>query len=155
MKTRVIPFDLAKAKAGAKIITRNGNPVRITCYDVDARIEGFTLLVLARKNGKELPYLCRENGTARLDESEESDSDLFIEEEIKLRRMTYKELSQWLRDCPNEFREAKNNFNGVIFSVMSYRETQANTTIDDGIVVRRNYGEWEKPPLFEDELEMT
>jgi ribonuclease HII len=81
MKTRRVPFDINKAKAGAKIVTRNGSSVRITCTDVDAKVEGFTLLVLARKDGKELPYLCRENGKASLDESKESELDLFIEEE--------------------------------------------------------------------------
>lgn len=33
MKT--IPFDIDKAKAGARVVTRDGKPVRILCYDAN------------------------------------------------------------------------------------------------------------------------
>lgn len=33
MKTRLIDFDLAKAQAGAKVVTRAQEPVRILYYD--------------------------------------------------------------------------------------------------------------------------
>lgn len=32
---KLIPFDIAKAKAGANVETRNGHKVRITCFDMD------------------------------------------------------------------------------------------------------------------------
>lgn len=33
METKMKPFDLEAAKAGAKVVTRNGRPVRIICFD--------------------------------------------------------------------------------------------------------------------------
>ena len=33
METKLKPFDLEAAKAGAKVVTRNGEPVRILCFD--------------------------------------------------------------------------------------------------------------------------
>lgn len=33
MKTKLVDFDLAKAKAGAKVVTRDGERARIICYD--------------------------------------------------------------------------------------------------------------------------
>jgi len=82
MKTKLIPFDLAKAKAGAKIVNRDGNSIRIVCDDVISGVEGFSLLVLEKVKGKERPYLCRKNGKANFfNESSEAVGDLFIEEE--------------------------------------------------------------------------
>lgn len=82
MKTKLIPFDLAKAKAGAKIVNRDGNSIRIVCDDVISEVEGFSLLVLEKVKGKERQYLCRKNGKANFfNESSEAVGDLFIEEE--------------------------------------------------------------------------
>ena len=82
MKTKLIPFDLAKAKAGAKIVNRNGNSIRIVCDNVSSYTEGFNLLVLEKlEDGKEHPYFCRKNGKAAFKESKECGGDLFIEEE--------------------------------------------------------------------------
>lgn len=33
METKLKPFDLEKAKQGAKVITRDGRPARIICWD--------------------------------------------------------------------------------------------------------------------------
>ena len=33
METKLKPFDLEAAKNGAKVVTRNGEPVRILCFD--------------------------------------------------------------------------------------------------------------------------
>ena len=33
MEKKLKPFDLEAAKAGAKVITRDGRPVRIICFD--------------------------------------------------------------------------------------------------------------------------
>lgn len=34
-KTKLVPFDIEKAKHGAKVVTRNGYHVRILCYDLE------------------------------------------------------------------------------------------------------------------------
>ena len=47
MKTRLIDFDLAKAQAGAKVVTRAQEPVRILCYDrVDNRDTKYPIVAL-------------------------------------------------------------------------------------------------------------
>lgn len=35
--TKLRPFDLEQAKAGAKVVTRDGRPARIVCWDGEAR----------------------------------------------------------------------------------------------------------------------
>lgn len=35
--TKLLPFDLEAAKAGAKVVTRDGRPARIVCWDGEAR----------------------------------------------------------------------------------------------------------------------
>ena len=35
--TKLLPFDLEAAKAGAKVVTRDGRPARIVCFDLANR----------------------------------------------------------------------------------------------------------------------
>lgn len=141
MKTRRVPFDIERAKAGAKIVTAKGKPVRILDYNLKCRdtpivaavmVDTFELVFCFKSNGK---HECKSL----------SEHNLFIEEEVKPRRMTYSELAKWLRECPNEFRELKNEYNGVILYALSYREIQADDPVPERIVIRRNYGSWQEP----------
>lgn len=43
---RRIPFDIEKAKQGAKVITRDGEDVRILCYDRKSEDDPITALVM-------------------------------------------------------------------------------------------------------------
>ena len=45
METKLKPFDLEAAKAGAKVVTRNGRPVRIICFDRKNKNEPIVALV--------------------------------------------------------------------------------------------------------------
>lgn len=80
MKTRRISFDVDKAKAGAKVVTRCGFTVRISDFDVKNK-EGYTILGIININGNEIPYGFRKTGCRF--EKKESDYDLFIEEEVE------------------------------------------------------------------------
>ncbi len=42
--TKLLPFDLEAAKAGAKVVTRDGRPVRIVCWDMKGK---WPLVVIA------------------------------------------------------------------------------------------------------------
>lgn len=41
MEKKLIPFDVNKAKAGAKVCTRDGHPARIICYDCEEINKGY------------------------------------------------------------------------------------------------------------------
>ena len=79
MKTKLIPFDAEKAKNGAKVVTRNGLPVKILDYPV--KNEDSPILGLILIEGKEFPKLFTKNGNHYSD-CTESRLDLFIEEEV-------------------------------------------------------------------------
>lgn len=80
MKTTIIPFDAEKAKNGAKVVTRNGLPVKILDYPV--KNEDSPILGLIPIEGKEFPKLFTKNGNHYSD-CTESRLDLFIEEEVE------------------------------------------------------------------------
>ena len=142
MKTRRVHFDLDKAKNGAKIITRNKKSVRILDYNLKSIDTPIVAAVMEdtyehvfkyKINGKhECKSLC--------------EFDLFIEEEVKTRRMTNQELAWWLRDSPEEHRECSMlNDDGSVFDRHIYYDEDANEPVKDGIIIRKNGGEWEEP----------
>ena len=82
MKTKLIPFDLAKAKAGAKIVTRGGKTARL----VDCNLrnsENRNLLVVIEDDKKSYTYDYSSNGIFFDSEVNTSVNDLFIEEEVE------------------------------------------------------------------------
>lgn len=146
-KTKRIPFDVEKAKKGAKIVTDDGRPVKILEYNKRLQNGNIVIVALVDMGSYDDTYHFRHDGVG-------FPYNLCIEEEVKPRRMTYKELSKWLREYPNEFRECKNIHTDNIFNTMAYKENQANTTVDDYILIRRNYGKWEKP-LIDNYINMS
>ena len=79
-KTIAFPFDIERAKQGAKIITRNGLNVKIVAYDKKNKSYPITALV-ERTDGVELLIEYAENGCCCYNESGLSNNfDLFIEE---------------------------------------------------------------------------
>jgi len=67
-------------------------------------------------------------------------------EKVKIRRMTNQELAWWLRDSPEEHRECSMlNDDGGVFDRHIYYDEDANKPVKDGIIIRRNGGEWEEP----------
>lgn len=55
-----IPFNIEKAKAGAKVETRNGRPARIVCYD--KKPETYPILALVKYKDSEYPIAYAANG---------------------------------------------------------------------------------------------
>ena len=47
-KTKLIPFDVNKAKAGAKVVTKNGFDVRIVAYDREDK--SYPIIALVKKS---------------------------------------------------------------------------------------------------------
>ena len=75
MKTK--PFDLEAAKAGAKLVTRNGRPARIICYD--RKDESYTILALIDYDGNEEYWSFTNDG--RFNKGEVGERDLLILQE--------------------------------------------------------------------------
>ena len=75
METKLKPFDLEAAKAGAKVVTRSGEPVRIICFDREDDI--FHLVGLVSSPCGERVVAFNENGKYYIDELPHS-TDLFM-----------------------------------------------------------------------------
>lgn len=79
---RRIPFDIEKAKQGAKVITRNGNSARILCYDRKSETDPIVALVLQpNEDEDEEEIVSYTNNGEFYNDYEISCYDLFIEEE--------------------------------------------------------------------------
>lgn len=78
-KTKLVPFDIEKAKNGAKVVTRYGLPVKIVDYPI--KNEEYPILGLVLIEGKEIPLLFTK--TVNHYNNSESCYDLFIEEEVE------------------------------------------------------------------------
>lgn len=71
---RLVPFDITKAKQGAKVVTASGEDVRILCYD---RRSVFEIVALIQhQDDEEEVILCAEDGKLRV--GHHTDNDLRI-----------------------------------------------------------------------------
>ena len=69
-------------------------------------------------------------------------------EALKTRRMTNKELSRWLKECPSREYKYSNSIERSVYSVYTYFENCGDEEVRDDIVIREDYREW-KEPLIE------
>lgn len=151
-KYKLIPFDLAKAKTpenpkGLEVVTRDNRKVRI----IDTHRRGECPIISYVETITNDGLLKDDVLSYYLDGkylAHNSHCDLFLKEPIKLRRMTAEELSKWLREKPEEFREAK--INGRIGGTLTYLESDASKEANENTYIRSNYGEW-REPLVEEE----
>ena len=79
MKT--VPFNLEKAKAGAKLITRDGSHARILCWDL--KQEDYPIIAAVNKGGVESVCFYTNDGGSWVEGV--SGEDLFILEEPTIR----------------------------------------------------------------------
>lgn len=139
-KYKLVPFDIEKAKNGAEVVTVNNLKVEILRYDIND--DRPIIAVINSISGLQHVLCYNLNGKLKNDETE---YDLRIREEVKCRSMTNRELSWWLRDCPNEHREWKYNNSNVISCFMFYLENETTEECSKDIVIRTNGGEWREP----------
>ena len=145
MKTKRIPFDINKAQAGAKVITRDGRLVKeLDCFDCEGN--SHPIIAYVQEENGLTTYGFTKNGTFNIHEEIKSPHDLFIEEEEKTRLMTHQELADWLRKCPEECREFKYKGNSAVIAYHDYYENEANTPVHD-VLIRRSHGEWMEPQM--------
>ena len=145
MKTRLIPFDIELAKSGAKVVTRDGHSVRIGLYDI--KYKNFPIVGVVQEGVYETPYCFTKNG--KFNEDEDHPYDLFIEEEVKTRYMTFEELALWLIEKPGrQYMRITNRFIGLSFG---YYESSKDNKAND-YLIREGKGEWQKPLVEIEEL---
>lgn len=77
-------FDIEKAKAGAKVVTRDGRHARILAYDLKDEDYKVAIAIQSEESYSEEVYSFTEEGKFYLN-GEQSDKDLFIEEEPTIR----------------------------------------------------------------------
>jgi hypothetical protein len=71
---KLLPFDIEKAKAGAKVVSKWKSPARVICFDRKAQ---FPIIALATcAGGSESVLYCREDGTG-------PDGEIFLLDETK------------------------------------------------------------------------
>ena len=66
--------------------------------------------------------------------------------EHKNKRMTYRQLAEYVKDNSKEFRECLSG-NGMIQSNVDYSLEDENKECDESIKVRSNFGEWRDPTV--------
>lgn len=74
--TKLLPFDLEAAKAGAKVVTRDGRPARVVCFDKISQEEGLSLVALISNEDYEYMISLYKNG--RVFRASEESADLFM-----------------------------------------------------------------------------
>lgn len=87
-------------------------------------------------------------GVSKLQGCVDNDNDdLFFSVKKKTHRMTYQELSWWLREHQEEHREFRYKGDISVFSTYTYRESSRNCPCEEGILIRSNGGEWKEPEI--------
>ena len=64
---------------------------------------------------------------------------------VKQRRMTYKELSRWLREKPTRELKCIISSDCSVFSWHSYTEREASKEVPDSFLIRENDSDWREP----------
>lgn len=142
---KIIDFDLTKAKTpenpnGLDVVTKNGRGVRIICTDKHG---GNPIIALVDMGNKQETIHYDQNGIIGWDGN--TSFGLVLKEPIKYRKMTNQELSKWLREKPEEFRETMTEHSSLIKSTYDYFQEYENHAVADGLMIRSNYGEWREP----------
>ena len=116
---------------------KNPTPRMMWCWnwDEEAKIK------------QKVVYMIKDRYSVIAVRDDESDYGLFMHcaEIEKMRRMTRKELSRWLREKPT--RECK--LGTSVFCSYNYSEAGAYDEVFDGALIREDDGEWREPLVEE------
>lgn len=151
---KTIAFDFSKAKTpenpdGLEVVTTNDHLVTIVATNYRAGKQwDHPILAVVHYEDRDCAYAFNIYGKCVPGRDYLLEGNLCLKEPIKQRRMTNQELSKWLREKPEEFREVTNKHN-LIGSIHSYFEVYKNWAVAPDIMIRSNYGEW-KEPLIEE-----
>lgn len=152
-QTKVIPFDLSKAKTkenpkGLEVVTLDGHKCRI--LDTERKDPRYNIVVAIEfTKDKETIIAYKKSGRIENeDSSNEHPKDLRLIQPVTKRLMTNQELSWWLREHSEEHRECTYfNTHGGIWFTHAYDETNAHQEVKSNIRIRSNGGPWRLPEI--------
>ena len=123
---------------------RNPTPRMMWVWDVNEKDKVQRKVIYVVKGG-----FC--NYPVRVTANDDTDYEAYrhCAEIEKMRRMTNKELSRWLREKPT--REFKSDADTFVNYYYPYIEENADDEVADTILIRENYGEWREPLIKEEE----
>lgn len=119
----------------------NNRPRYMWCWDEDWDRKEKLFVVGIENNNVQFPVMVFEAGANELLRY------AHCAELESCKRMTYKQLSRWLRK--GKTREWKGG-SGYIFTYLTYTENESNEEVSSFIRIRENDGEW-REPIIEDE----
>ena len=93
-KYKLEPFDIERAKAGEPICTREGNDVRIICWDCKQHCADTIVALITLDNGLEVSNIYELSGNSY--EEDKDWTDLMMKVEIK-EPYIYTEVAGWMR----------------------------------------------------------
>ena len=70
---RIVPFDIEKAKQGAKVVTTLGQEVRILCYDRNSRLYPIVALIANKEDDEDSIENYTKEGRAYIHQDREED----------------------------------------------------------------------------------
>lgn len=104
-QTKLVPFDLEKAKRGAKVVTRKGYPVRLGLFDLKGEHSFPITGAIDQDDKEEVQFFTAEGKWSKL--FDESDLDLFIEVEEEADDYNpYKEVVKSISDMVERYSDA-------------------------------------------------
>lgn len=129
-----------------KVITyeewlKNPTPRMMWVWDVNERDKVQRKVIYFHDNGLPYPII------ALSDDEIDTENFKYCAEikKPKIRRMTNKELSRWLREKPTrEYKRFKSD-DALVSYYHSYIERTANEEIEDSILIREDDSDWREP----------
>ena len=121
---------------------RNPTPRMMWVWDVNEKDKVQRKVVYVAKGGS-----C--NFPVRATTDDDTDFEAYMHcaeiKKPKIRRMTNKELSRWLREKPTrEYKRFKSD-DALVSYYHSYIERTANEEIEDSILIREDDSDWREP----------
>lgn len=120
---------------------RNPTPRMMWVWDYDVKDKVQRKVIYVHDNGLHYPIV------ALSDDGTDTENFKYCAEikKPKIRRMTNKELSRWLREKPTrEYKRFKSD-DAIVSYYHSYIERTANEEIEDSVLIREDDSDWREP----------
>lgn len=118
---------------------KNPTPRMMWCWDSSEEGKKQRKVIYVSKEDTPYPVIVVTNndiGTSRYTHCAEIE---------KMRRMTHKELSRWLREKPTREYKRSKRTDIVVYCFYSYIEEDADQEVDECFLIREDDGDWREP----------
>ena len=121
---------------------KNPIPRKMWCWDFEDKIKKQLKVIYVSKEDITYPVVALTNNDINLIRYRH------CAEIEKLRRMTHKELSRWLREKPTREYKYKDS-DDYIYGCYEYKECRGDEEIPERIKIREDDGKWREPLVEE------